>query len=340
MSYSASISLCLIALLCSLTVATSAQDVHFSQFYNNALFLNPANTGSIERGELRFTGLQRTQWRSVTKPFNSFYLSGDIAAPFKMEHLGLGLSLMNDLAGDSRFRTFSAQGFVASGLPVGDGNKELRGGIQFGFTQKTIDDRDLRYDAQYNGSLYDPSRNTLETGAYNKVAHLDLAAGLEYIQWTNDREYYKIGVSLFNINTPNVSFQDNSAVKLDRRFNAHAELSLGLSDHLDLVPSGQYMKQNAYTEVLLGTRFRYVLREDVMALRRLYIGAFGRLQDAAYAQVGMDYDNWTVGLSYDFNLSSLDVASNKRGGLEVAVIYYVDLFREVRLPHRKCPVYL
>jgi len=334
------ISFLLIMLFAFLSNEINAQDVHFSQFYNNALYLNPANTGLIDRGELRFTGLQRTQWKSVSKPFNSFNVSGDIEGPFKKENLGLGLSLMNDMAGDSRFRTFSVQGLVASGLQIGDSDQHIRGGIQIGFTQKSIDDRDLKYDAQYNGSLYDPSASTMEPGAFNKVSHLDLAMGLAYIKSSSDRNYTKIGFSLFNVTNPDVSFQNNSSIKLDPRFNAHAELSFGLSDDLDLVPAVQFMKQGTYSELLLGTRFRYVLRDDVMALRRLYVGAFGRLQDAAYVQVGMDYDQWTVGLSYDFNLSSLEVASRNRGGLEIAVIYVVDLFREVRAPHRKCPVYL
>lgn len=330
----------LLSLLIFSSVSILAQDVHFSQFYNSPLYLNPANTGSIQRGELRINALQRTQWKSVTKPFNSFFLSGDIEGPFKKKNLGLGLTLLNDIAGDSRFKTFSVQALIASGLQIGDGGQELRGGIQIGFTQQSLDAADLQYGAQYTGSIFDPQASSQELGNFNKVSHLDIGGGLEYIREKNDRNYQRIGISLYNLTAPAVGFIKDSPAKLDPRINAQIELSAKLSDDFDIVPSFQFMSQGTYKELLIGTRFRYVLRDDVMAFRRLYIGGFGRLKDAAYVQVGMDYDRWTFGLSYDVNLSSLEVASNNRGGLEIAVIYVIDLFREVREPHRKCPVYL
>ncbi len=323
------------------SVSVHCQDLHFSQYYNNALYLNPANTGQIMRGDLRFTGMHRNQWRSVTTPFSSFYLSGDISEPFKKENLGLGLSLMNDVAGDSRFKTFSVQGLLASSLNIGgEGEQSIRGGLQIGFTQKRIDDSDLRFDSQYTGSLYDPSASTGEALAFNAVSHLDLAAGIQYLRIQSDRKYLSAGISLFNINGPDVAFQENATENLDTRFTFHSELSQPITDDWDVLPSVQFMSQGTYREVLLGSRFRYTLRDDVMAFRRVYAGVFSRLKDAAYVQVGMDYDRWTVGLSYDINLSTLDVASQSRGGLEIAAIYVIDLFREVREPHRKCPVYL
>ena len=43
--------------------------------------------------------------------------------------------------------------------------------------------------------------------------------------------------------------------------------------------------------------------------------------DAAIANIKMDYMNFSVGVSYDFNLSSYKIISAGRGGFEIAITY-------------------
>jgi hypothetical protein len=49
----------------------------------------------------------------------------------------------------------------------------------------------------------------------------------------------------------------------------------------------------------------------------------GRARDAGNIIAGMRYDMWDVGLSYDINVSDLVPASNRRGGLELTVVYII-----------------
>ena len=70
-----------------------SQDIHYSQFYNSPLNLNPANTGMFD-GDFRFAANQRTQWRSVTVPFSTFSLSADAFQPKEWKNISLG-ALMN-----------------------------------------------------------------------------------------------------------------------------------------------------------------------------------------------------------------------------------------------------
>jgi hypothetical protein len=54
----------------------------------------------------------------------------------------------------------------------------------------------------------------------------------------------------------------------------------------------------------------------------------------------MDYENFRVGLSYDFTLSPLKTANNLRGGAEVSIIY---IFRKVPaflIKSKNCPVWM
>ena len=56
--------------------------------------------------------------------------------------------------------------------------------------------------------------------------------------------------------------------------------------------------------------------------------------------VGMDYQNWFAGLSYDINFSKLVPASNARGGIEIAVRYILHQFKPKKITHRICPDYI
>ena len=48
---------------------------------------------------------------------------------------------------------------------------------------------------------------------------------------------------------------------------------------------------------------------------------FSNLTDAIIPYVGMDFSDFTLGLSYDVNVSSLKTASNSQGGIEISLVY-------------------
>ena len=56
-----------------------SQDIHFSQFFETPLLRNPALAG-IFNGDLRIQGVCRTQWNSVTTP----YQTGSVNAEYKL----------------------------------------------------------------------------------------------------------------------------------------------------------------------------------------------------------------------------------------------------------------
>jgi hypothetical protein len=52
-----------------------------------------------------------------------------------------------------------------------------------------------------------------------------------------------------------------------------------------------------------------------------YVGSFLRWGDAVIPVVKMDFNHFSIGVSYDVNVSKLNVASNWRGGLELTASY-------------------
>ncbi|MEM9023599.1 MAG: type IX secretion system membrane protein PorP/SprF, partial [Bacteroidota bacterium] len=88
-----------------IALTLSAQDMHFSQFNNSPMNLNPGLAGDFD-GEYRFVLNQRRQWSSVTSnPFQTFGVSADAREPLDIENVGAGVSVYHDVAGDSRFNT-------------------------------------------------------------------------------------------------------------------------------------------------------------------------------------------------------------------------------------------
>jgi hypothetical protein len=51
------------------------------------------------------------------------------------------------------------------------------------------------------------------------------------------------------------------------------------------------------------------------------LGGWYRLDDAIMITAGLEYKGLRVGLSYDYNSSSLQTASNNNGGFEISLTY-------------------
>jgi hypothetical protein len=53
----------------------------------------------------------------------------------------------------------------------------------------------------------------------------------------------------------------------------------------------------------------------------LYIGSWMRFNDAIIPYLGLEFDDFRLGITYDYNTSSLKTASQNKGGIEISLIY-------------------
>ena len=75
-----------------------AQSIHFSQYYNAPMLLNPANTALMPENDYRLGINYRNQWASIPVPYNTFSAFADFQAFHKETSdnwLGLGLGRNN-----------------------------------------------------------------------------------------------------------------------------------------------------------------------------------------------------------------------------------------------------
>ena len=99
-----------------------------------------------------------------------------------------------------------------------------------------------------------------------------------------------------------------------------------------------FEKQGPFHETILASRIGYVLnKEDNISVNA---GISARLGDAFIALLGMDYKNYRFGLAYDVNSSNFQAATNKRGAIEVCLLYIIKKPPVFTPKKRSCPVYM
>ncbi len=328
----------LISSLLLLVFQANAQDIHWSQFNDNPIFQNPANSGRF-KGDYRFHGNYRDQWRSVSVPFSTFSVSADTRFANNPK-FGLGALLFHDQAGDGKFRTVEFQVSPSYQFNIGaDSIHTLRTGIQLGMNHRQVNMDKFSFDAQFDGTVYNPSLPTNEAYQTQKNTNFSVGLGMVYEWFKGERKRISGGVALFNLNKPDQGFY-GTTVQRDIRFNLFAKGQFELNYDWDILPTLQLNVQGKYKELILGSSARYILINRLGEYRAVYFGAFYRNKDAGYLSAGMDYQNWYAGLSYDVNFSKLVPASNVRGGIEISVRYIITSFKPKKVIHRVCPDYI
>lgn len=315
-----------------------AQDIHWSQFNDNPIFQNPANSGRFN-GNYRFYANYRDQWRSVTVPFQTLSISADTKFE-KVKNLSLGVLFFHDVAGDGRFRTIELQVNPSYNLKLtADSVHNLRFGLQFGMNHRQMIFNNFYWDSQFDGVQYNAGLPTNENFNTQRKTNVTTGVGAVYEWSVSKRKRIAAGIGWFNLNAPNQGFL-GAPIKRDRRINVFAQGQFKMTDDLDIMPSMQLNFQGTYKEIIFGSNVRYILVERLEKYRALYFGAYFRNKDSGYLSAGMDYQDWFAGISYDLNFSKLVPASRVRGGIELSLRYIINRVKPKNTFHRICPDYI
>jgi type IX secretion system PorP/SprF family membrane protein len=300
------------------------QDVHSTQFYNTPYLVNSGLTGQFD-GQQRYALYQRSQWRSISVPYRSFALSADwrnlsIAqwVP-KIPKVHSGVTFINDRAGDSRFRTTGIMGSLSVPFQLGAWN--MTPAMTLGLLNMSIDHSDLYFDQNWTGQIFDPNANNGESNMDDGYTRLQWNTGVAFSR-TAGTTSYLFGLGLFNLQQPRQNFLSGDDIRLQRRWVMHGQVKLEIAPQWYAEPMLLWMIQGPYQSINPGARVHYDLQTPGIP-SVAYAGFTGRAKDAGNIIIGMRYDTWDVGLSYDINTSDLVPASNRRGGLELTLIYII-----------------
>jgi type IX secretion system PorP/SprF family membrane protein len=306
----------------------------------NPIYLNPALTGNFD-GDWRFTGNQKSQWRSVSRPYNTLALSAENKEELLLPGLYHALNFYQDAAGDGNYRTieFNLTNSYQYYLNT-DSTQSVTAGLQLGVNHKRVDISKLNFDSQFNGYTFDESIGTGEIFDTESITNFNLALGAIYTYKPEERKELVAGIGWFNLTSPTQSFFSNQDIKRNKRVVVHAKANYPLNYQLDLQPGIFTQFQGKYKELVIGSNLNYIYKDLRGEYVAPYVGIWYRNKDATYIVAGLYYNNWIGGISYDINMSELSPASHVRGGLEFSLQYIFHVFKPLDVKHRICPDYL
>jgi type IX secretion system PorP/SprF family membrane protein len=332
----------LMTMIVSLQTGLFAQDIHFSQYQNSPLNLNPALTGFME-SRYRFGLNHRNQWATVTIPYVTYSAFADlqvIKRKYQGDMLCIGFSANKDQAGHSEFGSTHINGSLSWIKAIGNQNRNIISiGVLGGWSQRSINYQKLNFDEQFDGTIFNPGIGITESFAIDNFSYTDFAAG---IHWASIFSYdfsLKTGFSIWHLTNPNQSFMESDDARLPMKslFYSEAEIRYGLK-YL-LIPSIYVAYQDPYTEIIPGFKVKYEISTNPHSYTALNFGVLYRVQDAAILVMGLDYKYMSYMASYDFNISDLRKASAYQGGFEVSAIFKFSKQTQKRIKKMECPIF-
>jgi type IX secretion system PorP/SprF family membrane protein len=316
----------------------AGQDIQFSQFYANTLYLNPAFAGSTH--DLRGVLHQRLQWPKLEAKYITSMASLDTY--IKKTKGGVGLIIMKDWQGANTISSTDIALQYAQEVNFSS-RFSMRFGLQGAYVSRHINYAQLTFPDQYTDGGFS-SIPTSEDFGVNRKNFFDLSAGTVFYS-----DNLWLGISAHHINMPNQSFYNEVSrlpVKIGIVGGYKIELDGGESNNpnktgrYSLTPTFYYKIQGKSDQLDFGI---YGMRDDLMLgfwYRGLPIKRYERnLQnnESMVVLLGYRIKRLVISYSYDFTISKLNTA--RTGGsheLNLTYIYPLPLKKKIykRLP---CP---
>jgi type IX secretion system PorP/SprF family membrane protein len=317
------IALC--GLMILLGAAGFAQDLSFSQFYEKPLLRNPALAG-VFTGDVRVCAVHRSQWQSVTVPFQTSAVSVEVKFPTSWDDwVTIGLQATHDVAGDIKMKRTQL-------LPVVNYHKSLSANrddflslaFMAGPVNSQFDPTKLQMGDQFVNGSFDPNNPTAQIFSKTGFTYWDAGAGLTYNSGFGDDSRFYVGAAVFHFNKPKVSFYtNNTSTTLSNKYVINAGVNHAVNEINRFIMFGDLFIQGGHRQFLGGMMYQTELARayDEEKSLNFSFGGFYRWNDAFIPVVKLDVYSLSFGLSYDVNVSKLNTASNWRGGFELTVSY-------------------
>ncbi|MCE9539649.1 MAG: type IX secretion system membrane protein PorP/SprF [Bacteroidetes bacterium] len=270
----------------------------YTHYMYNTLSVNPGYAGS--RDALTVTALHRSQWVD----FKGAPLTQTLTlhAPLKNEHIGIGLSVLNDKIGPNNNTSVMADfAYIMRLTPKSKLALGLSAGANIWQANLSTLELDQQSDPVFQNNIQNHATPNFGFGAYYS------------------RERFYAGVSAPNLLQNNYSVVTTDAGttlkgKEQRHFFLIAGTLLKLSDNLDFKPT-------TLIKVTPAAPIQADLTASFVIMKKLLVGAMYRSGDAVGALVGFDItDQFHIGYSYDWSYG-LQTSKYNKGSHEIVLRY-------------------
>ena len=326
-------------IFCCALFTLSAQDAHFTQYYQVPAYLNPALVGNFN-GLFKVGVNYRDQWRAaLARPYATFTATGDskfLIGKRDPDIAAIGIMFFSDRISGYDLNTTQIAISGSYHKLLDRRSKQYIGiGYQAAIFQKSLNYEDLTFGDQFN-AIDAYSNETLEFLPGNNIGFFDMSAGIDYSVTPTSGHEMNLGLAIFHFTRPNISFfgkeefvEPNLNVNafLDSRWVAHASYGLPTGPNTSLEPRVLFMAQDQHKQLMLSALFKY--KNPKTEGKKFYIGpalrfantlnGFGTESISLIA--GYDYKGLNLGLSYDYNTSDLFNDRNGLGTFEFSLNY-------------------
>jgi len=284
-----------------------AQDLHFSQFFNNPLLTNPANTGFIPDADYRLGASYRNQYSNIMAvPYRTMSIYGDAQVfrdRIETGWMGLGGVILRDVAGSGSLTSTKIYASIAYHQMLGLSSL-LTAGFNVGWANKRIDQSKLTFPDQFDGKFFDATLPTSVQLLNNSVSYFDMQAGLNYAYFPTEDIYINAGYSIHHVNQPKETFfEGDNTSRLDMRHIGFINGIFKMSDNVIINPNVYYTIMARSSELVGGMNAAYNLSGD--GSKQIVAGLYYRYNDALIPMVGLEINNIRFTFSYDVTTSSL-----------------------------------
>lgn len=290
----------------------TAQEGHFTQFFNSSLYGNPAEAGRVKK--IRLCSSYRKQWPSIANGYTTKNLGADML----LGKFGYGIDFSSNDAGTASLHRTGFMFNMAHEFLVNK-NNSLSFGYSLGFVQYSVNMSLFKFDNQYN----------LENGFNANAANGESFSGKSYLNfngnagviWQNTSSALnpKFSFSVKNLFQPQQpSVEINRPISM-RQYNFYGEINRTLFKRVEFIPYVLFASQSTASYLHYGVRLGYKLNK----LETIYIGTGILKNDAVVLYFGMPYKRAILGVSYDINTSGLLPATAGRGAFEFSLVIHL-----------------
>ena len=311
-------------LACS--TGASSQDIHFSQIFETPILRNPSLAGLFS-GDIRLQSVYRTQWNSVTVP----YQTTSVSAEFKKaigkgdDFITIGGQVLYDKAGTVALTSTHILPAVNYHKSLSDvRNMYLSLGFMGGYVQRRIDRSKMTTNSQYDGTGYNGGLADGETFSKPSYAYIDGSVGMSFNAQIgeNPNNNFFTGIAYHHFNKPKkISFYSANDQEMTPKWVASGGIRMSMTDFSYFTLQADYTKQGSYTETVGGALYSWKLDDTENPKYTLHAGAYLRWKDALIPVAKLECRPIAISVSYDANISQLKQGSNGQGGFEVALSF-------------------
>lgn len=315
------------------SLAQGGIDPVFSQYYSNALYLNPALAGSHYCPRVKL--IRRAQWPGVPISYTSSYLSYDQYV-FRIES-GVGATMSYESLGEGVLKSYSFTICYSKRVNLSR-QWALTGGLQGGWGLNQLDWDKLNFADQLDFEYGFVLPTQVQKPGYTSKQIWDVNAGiiLEY------KNQLALGITGHHLTKPENGYIPADKSNLNRKYSAHISYeiplkgsNLNMRDQYrpSISPSVLYQRQGIFNNILGGFYIDWYPVVGGLWFRHVIFNS-----DAIILVVGFEQERYKIHYSFDYTISKLTFPSSV-GAHEISFtwLFACPDYMKKRIRQVKCP---